>query len=1122
VDWGYYRQRLSSAIQKIITIPAAMQKVVNPVPRVPHPEWLWKKIREKDDKYQQRSLKDMFGPKVLPVHNQHLESELAGDVEDMVGPKVNSLGGGPRPMIHTFETNKEVRFPTAPNSESGMAIQPQPQKTTKVRTPDRNADYLAWLEHKKRKWKEIRENRKRSRQNFEQEDSGGHREGISGTFLSRKVGRQAQAGLGAFFRNREAALTHSHWQILHLAPSQRPGEFSAWVLSDGNMYKVPVQVPRVFYLNTRAPNTEEYPGARVNRVLPHGRQSFNLIEVVIDEKQFKDAGRMLAAHLADPEVEGVYETKLPLALHALLQLGCVCMVDPKARNRTIKQGWSLNDLRMKTTTECPYLIDNLPFFFLYHSSMDNRGIYALYMPAATKTLVVVVNPFNNREIAAAQLERQFQIAVRSQDQPKADNSEVSCKVEYAVNNADAGRLLQRTLNEYRDQHRGPTIAVVECPSLNSTIATVPVLSDFPCVEIACNARDSQYQALGWQPLAGRVAMQRCAASAFWLHERITLSRYAHVPLGNFNSDWLLFTADTFYARALRDHSQVLWVSSDGLPDLGGIPEDEPCFADEVQQPALTYPGAYRSISIELKVHHLAVNALLKSSQVNEMEGGALLGFSSDVQDAAGAVGVQTSWDETVSCAPAFQVLKHMVQGWLSDAVSSGNVFADCLLQHLYRWLCSPLSKLHDPALHRILHKVMQKVYALLLAELRKLGATIVFADFSRIIIATGKFQVPAAQGYCEYLLKTIKTRELFEWIDLEPKIYWHSLLFMDQYNYGGVQAKDILPLDAAETADSSQDATRNGSTEIVSNWNIAEYLPKATLDYFLVIVSEFVYIPWKHSQEQAIQRAEALAAGSNFCTPSVTVSAASDIEAQETAYLKHQIASYFTDKLLRIVRDLQKHMLSRRIDVDDPELQLAREFPKLAGSHLVMGDVALEFIKHVCAVLALDNRVQHNVLIMRKNLLKLVHVREFSAEAEFKDPCLSFTLPNVICSYCNDRRDLDLCRDAALLEHDWRCVIPQCGQPYDRSWIENTLLQIVRQRERLFHLQDLVCSKCCQVKASHLAEQCSCAGAFKCTDNATDFLERMRVFLNIAIYHGFNLLQEVVSWVLELSLPNCS
>ena len=43
VDWGYYKERLGSAIQKIITIPAAMQRVANPVPRVKHPDWLHKK-----------------------------------------------------------------------------------------------------------------------------------------------------------------------------------------------------------------------------------------------------------------------------------------------------------------------------------------------------------------------------------------------------------------------------------------------------------------------------------------------------------------------------------------------------------------------------------------------------------------------------------------------------------------------------------------------------------------------------------------------------------------------------------------------------------------------------------------------------------------------------------------------------------------------------------------------------------------------------------------------------------------------------------------------------------------------------------------------------------------------
>lgn len=75
-----------------------------------------------------------------------------------------------------------------------------------------------------------------------------------------------------------------------------------------------------------------------------------------------------------------------------------------------------------------------------------------------------------------------------------------------------------------------------------------------------------------------------------------------------------------------------------------------------------------------------------------------------------------------------------------------------------------------------------------------------------------------------------------------------------------------------------------------------------------------------------------------------------------------QIASYFTDKLLRVVRDVQRHMNARR-DEEDSEAQLSRQFPKLAGSHLVMTDPALEFIKHVCAVLALDNRVQHNVMV---------------------------------------------------------------------------------------------------------------------------------------------------------------
>lgn len=91
--------------------------------------------------------------------------------------------------------------------------------------------------------------------------------------------------------------------------------------------------------------------------------------------------------------------------------------------------------------------------------------------------------------------------------------------------------------------------------------------------------------------------------------------------------------------------QVLWISDNGFPDLGGTTEDVPCFIDEVSnidfrmsyillglaffctgqwpqentcsivsnqgvyndlcnqvnQPILTYPGAYRKVTVELKV-----------------------------------------------------------------------------------------------------------------------------------------------------------------------------------------------------------------------------------------------------------------------------------------------------------------------------------------------------------------------------------------------------------------------------------------------------------------------------------------------------------------------------------------
>ncbi|KAJ0576989.1 putative DNA-directed DNA polymerase [Helianthus annuus] len=1075
IDWSYYKQRLSSAIQKIITIPAAMQKVSNPVPRVVHPDWLYKKVREKEDKMRQRKV-DNFFSSVNKVNNDDPKNGSNGenhepneqnvvDLEDF-GSNGKSSGIGPRPVVRSYETNHKTNHKT---SGQGASSKKKPDNDQSENLPaidvdnediDKHVDYQGWLDSKKRKWKQVRERRKRQR--LDTVDESSQRNGATSIPSSVANKRQAKGtGVGSYFKRQELALVNSHWQIIQLVPSSQNGQFFAWVVVDGTMHKVPINVPRAFYLNSKAPVTEEFPGRLVNKILPHGHCPYNLIEVITDEDQFRTESRKLAAHLADPEVEGIYETKVGLDFHSILQIGCVCKVDKSAKKRNAQDGWNLSELHMKTTTECSYLESSISFFYLYHSISDQRGIYLVYFPSRSTIHAVMVTPVQNKELSPHILEKQFREACQalSIELPMPRDA-FTFKVDYVGSPKDAEKILQRAISEFRSQLHGPAIAVIECPNVDSMKSGIRALDDFPCVNIPSNARDSQYQALGWQIVAAKIGMRRCATSSSWLNEKISLSRYSHVPLGNIELDWRIHTADIFFARVLRDQKQVLWVSDNGIPDLGGDNEEETCYFDEVNQPAIICNGAFRKVTVELKIHNLAVNAVLLD------------------EDLTSGSHELSELDEATPCVHAFRALRALIQRCVADAVSSGNIFADELLQHVYRWLCSPRSKLHDPALLRMLHKVMQRLLLRLLAELKKLGATIIFANYSKVIFDTGKSDLSAAQAYCDSLLQALQNRDLFKWIELEPTQYWHSLLFMDQYNYGGIQSK-------------SDQANDYSQVDIVPRWNIAENLPKETQDHFILIVSEFLYLPWKFAQDQASKRANAR--DDDTCTPSITAAAAETFQSCITQHLRKQIESYFTDKLLKIVSDIVLRM---------------REKGK---SH------ALELIKHVCAVLELDQTVQPEIQIMKRNLLRLVHVREFAPEAQFEKSSMSFTLPNVICSYCNDCRDIDLCEDSTLLTQEWRCCVPQCGQPYEREMMENGLLQIARQRERFYHLQDLVCLKCKQVKAAHLAEHCGCAGSFGLKESATVFRDKLEVLLNIAVHQKFELLKECVSWILELN-----
>ena len=148
-------------------------------------------------------------------------------------------------------------------------------------------------------------------------------------------------------------------------------------------------------------------------------------------------------------------------------------------------------------------------------------------------------------------------------------------------------------------------------------------------------------------------------------------------------------------------------------------------------------------------------------------------------------------------------------------------------------------------------------------------------------------------------------------------------------------------------------------------------------------------MPWNYAQKQRAIRA-CLKDG-NSCTPSITIAAAETFESHLTDYLKGQvwiiiivrpynfflccfsqsnlshcrfvlqISSYFTDKLLGIVRDTIFHM--KELSISETKQNVPLGMQQLAAN-VNKGDAALEFIKHVCAVLALDQNVQHDILVI--------------------------------------------------------------------------------------------------------------------------------------------------------------
>ncbi|XP_062457421.1 LOW QUALITY PROTEIN: DNA polymerase epsilon catalytic subunit A-like [Rhea pennata] len=362
---------------------------------------------------------------------------------------------------------------------------------------------------------------------------------------------------------------------------------------------------------------------------------------------------------------------------------------------------------------------------------------------------------------------------------------------------------------------------------------------------------------------------------------------------------------------------------------------------------------------------------------------------------------------------------------------------------------------------------------------------------------------------------------------------------MDPANYEGIKGRvrssvhsgeqdtsksQVLDEDSEEEEDKEEeeeDGEANVEDLLENSWNIVQFLPQAAScqNCFLRIVLAYivaVYHSMKEEEElqhnapqsapikrRAMSQVSQEALGETGAMPGVIT------------FSQDYVTNELTQSFFTVTQKIQKKMAGSHNATEPSDM-----FSVLPGSYLPLNNPALEFIKYVYKVLSLDASITNQVNKLRRDLLRLIEVGEFSEEAQFRDPCCSYMLPEVICRKCNFCRDLDLCKDPALSQDgsvlpSWVCS--NCQAQYDSDSIEMALVEALQKKLMAYLLQDLmsVCKKCHGVKETPMPVYCSCAGDFALTISSQIFMEHINIFQSIAWHYSVAYLLETIEWLLR-------
>ncbi|KAL1987179.1 hypothetical protein VTN96DRAFT_4511 [Rasamsonia emersonii] len=1092
IDWDYYIERLGSVIQKLITIPAALQKLRNPVPRVPHPDWLQRRVNTRDDKLKQKKMTDLFEKNPLSDLSANiLEHRVphSSDIENVTTQSAENQKTSP-----PSKTSQKRKLPEGPSTTSL-----DPFASLPATMPSMTEDYQGFIKYQKQKWKIQKQARIRRRQLF------GERSNVATDSLSH------------FFRNQAELLFISTWQVLQLRETDMPGEVRAFVLIDRKVHALTVKVPRQIFVNLKGDSLPDVdvPGCeveKVNHTLPNGHPSVHLFKLTLSEDTYLREAEKMEVLLNHPSVEGVYERNVPLSVRAVLKLGSLCTFDESQRGvlgEGLDRGFELSSL-LHASSDKPYLdASPLTYYYLYHVASGDRQIFALFSTTRDVAHIVILNRTRDAQGLPNVDKIYSELLTRKLQANEAENTANAFEYQEKIHfktvqvttlrkaHLEVGDLVKKL----RSEESQPVVLVIQSQQRRRLCHDIPILKEYPVLSVKPETSDMDMPPLGWQSFVAKRLVTHYLYLSPWIHHLTMLARYGDVPLCNLESDDPRYLIDISYARRLQQSNVVLWWSAGPRPDHAGYEKDDVLGPLEtVEMPSINVPGTYSTVSIELEVRNLAINTILTSSIINEVEGSdSLLAPTNGVSDGTGVL-----YSEKAFASAGVYVLRDMVKQWWTEACA-GNTMADIMVQHLIRWVESPSSCLYDRALHYYVRMMSKKSFQKLMADFRRVGSNVIFASPTRLLLQTTKTEVGNAYAYSQYVLKSIRGDAAFHFIDLEIKEYWDFLVWYDEYNYGGKGCREVVEAEAQQL-------------ETIMHWQMSRFLPAPMQSVFHDWVVE--YIELMHS----LKRGDG-ADGDISSTPRLTQIPRGPLTEADGEEITSILADRFSKPLKKQIAGLIRR---QRDELLHPELASDYVFPVLPGVLVDPNEEnrnpVLELVKSLMQVLSLSKITTLETRLLRRELLALFEVREFSKEGRFEHPSASLKLPELTCSACCLIRDLDLCRDEDVLpdpEFDggkgapkaWRC--PFCQTEYDRLAQEEKLIGQVHGLVVAWQTQDLKCSKCGGLKVSAFMEHCSCSGTWVATMDRNEVMRKLRVMVSAAKFHGLKLLEGVAEGVLK-------